>query len=178
MTLLTITQMEWSMENSLLIAIIILGGCYIVATTVVAVLKLIAEKNRQEVDLIRADAQGKVMTAKPFKDLIDTLNAIVDFYVAHEIVLVINGKIIEDERGDLLVQYTASISALVLSSLSPELLRQFSYYVEVSSDPNEEDYIKYYIRKSVMLKLTTVINTNVRPEPRMVQPAEKKEDKA
>lgn len=167
MTLQTIAQKELDIRMSkfnmtfLTITIPLLLIFYIIMRISVEYWKYDAEEKRRNVDLELAKAQSLMMTAKPFKDLLETLNTIIDFHIAHEMVLVISGHFTREERDEILTNYTASISATIMQSLSAELLRQFAYYVEVNNDPGTDDYIKYYIRKNVMTKLTVIIDKKV-----------------
>lgn len=151
-------------DRILLELFIVIMGVHIVVSVIIAYLKLDAEQRRREVDLKLAEAQGRMMTAKPLNDLLDTVNKIMDFYIANELVLIANGKISEEDRNDILIQYTASISTKVTGNLSSEMIRQFSYYTYINNsattDENGdtvEDFLTYYIRKTVMTKVALVV---------------------
>ena len=132
---------------------------YGIAHTIEVRMKLDAEDKRIAADTALAEAQSKAMTAKPYKELMEALNNICDFVIANEIALVLGEKISRDDRNDVLIDQTAHISMLIQQMLSPEFIRQLAYYVEINSHPETDDYLKYYIRKTVMVKLTVVINS-------------------
>ena len=154
-------KMNSAIVTWLAIVIPLILMTYVTSIITVNYWKYDAEEKRRLADLEMAKAQSLMMTAKPYKELVETLNAIIDFRIAHEMVLVITGTITREERDDILTNYTATISALIMQSLSKELLRQFAYYVEVNDNPGEDDYIKYYIRKNVMTKLAMIIDKRV-----------------
>lgn len=174
MTLQTITRKELDIMNDVQV-LVFAGTIYVIARVIINMMTLNEERKRREADLALAEAQSKVMTAKPLKDLADSLNFIMDFYIANEIVLIANGKMTEEEKNDILVEQTAKISGMILNNTSSELLRQFSYYVDVNPNPNEDDFVMYYIRKSVMTKLAYVLNARVDVEPKRTSPVKPNE---
>lgn len=153
------------MNNAEFWVIVALAFSYIIGNVVTTYLTIKNGNERIKADMALAEAQSKAMTAKPFKELKEFLDGMIDLYLANEIVLALSGTFTLDERNDLLIEYTASISKLVYTSLSSEFKRQLAYYVEISPDivkPDDEDYLTYYIRKTVMLKLTVIIDSRMK----------------
>lgn len=138
---------------------------HIIATGIKMVIeqkRIDSDNERIKTDMALAEAQSKAMTAKSYEELKNTLDAICNFVIANEIVLVVGNEFTRDERNDLLINQTADISSKITDMLSPEFIRQYSYYVGIRSNIEEDDFLKYYIRKTVMTKVTDVIEARTK----------------
>lgn len=104
-------------------------------------------KNEFETKLAMAEAQSKSTVVKGFDDLIKTLDFSISFYCINESLYIDKKRLEEDELNSLVTEYTATISANVISNLSDEFKRQLYTYVT-------EDWLMYYIRKTSFIKFT------------------------
>ena len=142
--------------NIITSAFVIIGSIVFLSMTGMALLalyKYVEYSNKKfEVNLAMAEAQSKMTSVKPFNELKETLNYIIQFVCVNDISLIGNDGVSNEEVLNTLETRVADISAKCVMFLSDEFKRQFCTYAD-------EEFLDYYIRKTVFINATSMIKT-------------------
>ena len=140
-----------------ILIVAVMFGLYIVGALLDRDTK--SREHEFETKMAMAEAQSKSMSVKSFEELRSTLDYFISFYTAHEVIMIVNNQLKDDDKGEILKECTVEISALVRESLSPEFKRQLSCYMVLSDNDKEEDFLDYYIRKTALTMVTRTIES-------------------
>lgn len=142
--------------NIIIVTCIIVGTLIFLSATSIAIIALYKyteySNKKFEVNMMMADAQSKMSSVKPFNDLKETLNYIIQFVCLNEISLIGKDGISNEEVLNTLETRVADISAKCVIYLSDEFKRQFYIYAN-------EEFLDYYIHKSVLINVTQMIKS-------------------
>ena len=114
----------------------------VISTGLLILYKYTENSNREfETKMAMAEAQSKMTSTKPFNDLKEILNYVIQFICVNEVSLIGENGVSNEEVLNTLETRVADVTTQCYLYLSDEFKRQFYTYAN-------DEFLQYYIRKT------------------------------